>query len=180
MNAIMSQKEIFIEKCHKKYGDFYDYSKVEYKNCKTKVCIICPKHGEFFVTPDNFLNNNRTCSKCKFEERVNLFQIFENKIKEKFGDKYDLSFVEYKNCKEEVCIICKKCGNKFYITPDYFLSSNGCPICKHKIAEEKLYKNKINKFEKYFNDNFNGKLKYITYEEKQHIIHNNFYVHAEQ
>ena len=29
-------------------GDFYDYSKVNYINNKTKVEIICPKHGSFF------------------------------------------------------------------------------------------------------------------------------------
>ena len=29
----------------------YDYSKVEYKNAKTKVCIICPEHGEFWQLP---------------------------------------------------------------------------------------------------------------------------------
>lgn len=30
------------------HKDKYDYSKVDYVNSKTKVCIICPKHGEFW------------------------------------------------------------------------------------------------------------------------------------
>ena len=30
------------------HGNKYDYSKIEYKNCDTKVCIICPIHGEFW------------------------------------------------------------------------------------------------------------------------------------
>ena len=34
----------FIEKAKKIHGYRYDYSKVEYVNCKTKVCIICPIH----------------------------------------------------------------------------------------------------------------------------------------
>ena len=50
----MSKKlttEEFIEKARKVHGDKYDYSKVEYVNSETKVCIICPKHGEFWQSP---------------------------------------------------------------------------------------------------------------------------------
>ena len=39
--------EEFIQKAKAVHGDKYDYSKVEYVNSKTKLCIICPKHGEF-------------------------------------------------------------------------------------------------------------------------------------
>ena len=37
-------KEQFIEKARKVHGDKYDYSKVEYVNTETKICIICPIH----------------------------------------------------------------------------------------------------------------------------------------
>ena len=37
-----------IEKAKRVHGDKYDYSKVEYVNTATKVCIICPEHGEFW------------------------------------------------------------------------------------------------------------------------------------
>ena len=40
----------FVEKAKKVHGDKYDYSKVGYVNYKTKVCIICPIHGEFWQT----------------------------------------------------------------------------------------------------------------------------------
>ena len=40
--------EEFIKKAQKVHGDMYDYSKVEYVNSKTKVCIICKQHGEFW------------------------------------------------------------------------------------------------------------------------------------
>tara|TARA_R110002072_G_C7653696_1_gene508953 strand:+ start:386 stop:592 length:207 start_codon:yes stop_codon:yes gene_type:complete len=43
---IFSNEE-FIEKSKKIYGDKYDYSKVNYTNCKKKNTIICPEHGEF-------------------------------------------------------------------------------------------------------------------------------------
>ena len=37
--------EEFIKKAREVHGDRYDYSKVEYVNKKTKVCIICKEHG---------------------------------------------------------------------------------------------------------------------------------------
>ena len=58
-----SNTEQFIEKAKKVYGDQYDYSKVDYKGNKDKVCIICPKHGEWWVTPNNFLRGSR-CPEC--------------------------------------------------------------------------------------------------------------------
>lgn len=41
----------------------YDYSKVEYVNSKTKVCIICPEHGEFWQKHNNHLNGEG-CPEC--------------------------------------------------------------------------------------------------------------------
>ena len=50
-----TKNEIFIEKAKKVHGDKYDYSKVNYINAKTKICIICPVHGEFLQEPNNHL-----------------------------------------------------------------------------------------------------------------------------
>ena len=55
--------EQFIVKARKIYGDRYDYTKVEYKNAKTKVIIICPIHGEFEQTPVGHMVSNG-CKKC--------------------------------------------------------------------------------------------------------------------
>ena len=43
--------EEFIKKTREVHGDKYDYSKVEYVSYRSKVCIICPKHGEFWQRP---------------------------------------------------------------------------------------------------------------------------------
>lgn len=40
--------EEFIEKARKIHGNKYDYSKIEYKGCSEKICIICHEHGEFW------------------------------------------------------------------------------------------------------------------------------------
>ena len=39
--GMIMTKEKFILKAREKHGDKYDYSKVEYVNNHTKVCIIC-------------------------------------------------------------------------------------------------------------------------------------------
>lgn len=60
--------EEFIKKAKSVHGDKYDYSKVVYKNHMTKVCIICPIHGEFWQTPNNHLSNHG-CPYCWKERR---------------------------------------------------------------------------------------------------------------
>ncbi len=41
-------KEEFILQTRTVHGYKYDYTKVNYVNTHSKVCIICPKHGEFY------------------------------------------------------------------------------------------------------------------------------------
>lgn len=74
-------KDKFIKLSRKVHGDKYDYSKVEYKDYKEKICIVCPKHGEFWQTPDNHLHSHGCpyCKESKLENEVcNL--LLENKI----------------------------------------------------------------------------------------------------
>lgn len=40
-------KEEFIKDCIEKHGDKYDYSLVDYKGVRSKIDIVCPKHGVF-------------------------------------------------------------------------------------------------------------------------------------
>ena len=55
--------EQFIEKAKLIHGDKYDYSKVDYINCSTKVIIICKTHGDFLQTPKCHLKGHG-CHKC--------------------------------------------------------------------------------------------------------------------
>lgn len=60
--------EIFIQRARAVHGDKYDYSKVEYVNNRTKVCITCPKHGDFCLTPESHWHGNG-CLECS-KERI--------------------------------------------------------------------------------------------------------------
>jgi len=63
-------KEQFIETSLRIHGNKYNYSKVEYKSNKSKVCIICPLHGEFMQTPNDHVGNHG-CRKCSEENHMN-------------------------------------------------------------------------------------------------------------
>ena len=66
---------IFIEKAKKIHGDKYDYSKVKYVNIHTKVCIICPIHGEFWQVP-NYHLSGCGCPQCKKSHLENEVESF--------------------------------------------------------------------------------------------------------
>ena len=129
-----STKEEFIIKARKVHDDKYDYSKVEYDGYKTKVCIICPEHGEFWQKPNDHLKGCG-CKKCandKTRERKTLTkEEFIKKAYEKHGVKYDYSNVNYVNSATKVCIICPKHG-EFWQVANSHLQGVGCPKCSGK------------------------------------------------
>jgi len=60
-----SNTEEFIERSNLIHHNFYDYSKVEYVNAITNVCITCPihNHGDFFQGPSEHLRG-KGCPRC--------------------------------------------------------------------------------------------------------------------
>ena len=86
----------FIWKAIQKHGYKYDYRKVEYINNKTKVCIICPEHGEFWQRPDAHLYQNQNCPICEHRCKKYTTEEFIKKARDIHGDKYDYSKVNYK------------------------------------------------------------------------------------
>lgn len=63
--------DLFIQRAKEIHGDKYDYSKVNYINSYTKVCIICPIHGTFEQDPHTHLKGCG-CSKCGKEKQKTL------------------------------------------------------------------------------------------------------------
>ena len=152
-NKLTTEK--FIIKAKAIYGDKYDYSKVEYIDVNTKVCIICPIHGEFFLLPlFHICKRHRGCPKCGAEIRrqKNTYSTeeFITKVKAIHGDKYDYSKAEYKHTMEKITIICHKHG-EFLITPNSLLQGHGCPKCvgKCETTEEFITKAKAIHGDKY-------------------------------
>lgn len=132
------------------HNNKYDYSLVDYKNSKTKVKIICPHHGEFEQIAFDHMSGIG-CSKCSNKHKHNI-KSFIDKSREVHGDKYIYDFVNYKNNKTHVKIICPKHG-EFMVRPDnHIISKDGCPVCSESVGEREislfLIKNNI-EFERY-------------------------------
>lgn len=73
--------ETFLEKVKNIEG--YSFDKVDYKSAKTKVILTCNLHGDFSMTPNNFLNGQR-CKVCSEEKRIKTFS--DNYRKTKYID----------------------------------------------------------------------------------------------
>lgn len=116
----------FIEKAFAKHGNLYDYSKVDYKNNREKVCIICPIHGEFWQTPSQHLNGDK-CPYC-FRNFKKTNEEFIAEARKVHGNKYDYSKVDYKGNKKYITIICPEHG-EFRQKPLSHLQGQGCQKC---------------------------------------------------
>lgn len=134
-----SNTEEFIQKARNIYGDTYDYSKVDYKGNKVKVCIICHEHGEWWMTPNNHLRNHK-CPGCYGTPRQTNEE-FAQKSREIHGDKYDYSKIQYTGRKNKVCIICPEHG-EFWQAAGSHLNGSGCRKCSgtERITHESFIK----------------------------------------
>ncbi len=122
----------FIQKARTIHGDKYDYSKVNYLGMFTKICIICPTHGEFWKSPRHHLTQDG-CPKCSNKFRPTTIDWIQ-KAKSLHGDKYNYDKVNYVNNYTKIIITCSKHGD-FEQLPHVHLKGHGCPICKASKGE---------------------------------------------
>ena len=166
--------KIFIEKAKNIHKDKYDYSRVEYIDSKTKICIICPIHGEFWQTPANHLKGDG-CPKCKTS-------IMENKVIKKLGDEnidfiyeYRPSFLNNGKSHQSIDFYLPKhnigieCQGKQHFEPIDFAGKGEKwasmlfvnNVRRDKIKKELCKKNGIEIFYINYNENVNNKLEEI-------------------
>lgn len=134
--SVRKTTEQFIAEAKAIHGDKYDYSKVNYLDNKTSVCIICPEHGVFWQRPNDHLKGHG-CRKCYFSS------------KKKFGvTNFDVPGA----CKENApyyktwsSIILRSTNNKYRNKlPAY----RDCTICEEWLT--------LSKFKEWFEDPTNG------------------------
>lgn len=153
--------EEFIQKAKNIHGNKYDYSETKYVNSKSKVVIICKKHGKFLQQPSNHLQG-KGCRKCS----CNLSQEeFILRCKKVHGNKYDYSNTIYLGQNFSIDIICPTHG--IYKQRAYnHLIGNGCFKCaknrKLDLAEFIARANKVhNNFYNYNKVNYKNSISKI-------------------
>lgn len=156
--------EKFIEKAKEKFGDKFDYSKVNYIKNDIKVEIICPIHGSFWTTPSTHLDTATGCPKCGREMANNSAALtqeeFIENAKKVHGDKYDYSLVKYTRAFNKVKIICPEHGI-FLQRPAHHMFGQGCPECgkfKNRVTRKYNTEDFINKAKNIHGDTYDYSL----------------------
>ena len=122
----LSQEE-FIERVNELHNKKYIYTKVNYKNSETPVCVICPIHGEFWIKPELHLRGHG-CPKCAKSGIKYTTETFIEKAKERHKDKYIYTKVNYIDSQTPVTITCPIHGD-FQQNPRKHLQGMECPLC---------------------------------------------------
>ena len=151
-----------INKAYEVHGYKYIYDKMEYVNNSTKICIVCPIHGDFWQRPNDHLSG-KGCPKCS--DKTSNQKDFKNKAIEIHGEKYIYDNVIYINNYTKVSIICPEHG-EFWQTPSNHLQGRGCPKCgqyKRKLKQEDLI-NSFNQIHK--NKYVYDKMNYVNFSTK--------------
>tara|TARA_R110000744_G_scaffold7342_5_gene25354 strand:- start:4872 stop:5657 length:786 start_codon:yes stop_codon:yes gene_type:complete len=114
------------------YGDRYDLSRVEYKNNRSHIEIVCPEHGSFSIRPFQALGSDRLkrksgnecCPKCSKRKSHKQFM---SEVKKSFTDKYDIVGKYVKN-DVGIQVVHKECGS--ISTPHAYTILHDNPCCK--------------------------------------------------
>lgn len=145
------------------HKDKYDYSKVNYIDSQTKVCVICPEHGEFWILPSHHINGVN-CPKCMGNAKYTT-ESWISKAKEIHNNKYDYSKIDYVNSQTKVCIICPEHG-EFWQKPQHHLDGHGCPKCNLYKLETDVEKKLIDNNIKYVNQKT---FEWLSYKKKMYL-----------
>lgn len=153
---LTSSTETFIERSKLKFGDKFDYSKVQYINSTTPVIIICKEHGEFNQCPATHLRNNIKfgCPKCNPIGQSNT-KDFIKKCRLKHGNLYNYDFVNYIGTKNKVDIVCPNHGIFSQVAQSH-LAGAICPQCQpngKSTTEDFIEKAKLKHGDKYTYEN---------------------------
>jgi very-short-patch-repair endonuclease len=108
MNKLTNEE--FINRCFNKHGNKYNYSLVKYKNIRSKIEIICEKHGSFYQVAKNH-QNGQGCPKCYGDLNI---------TKEEYIEKYGNSQYDYSLLNDDIkikskLVIINKINNIKYI-----------------------------------------------------------------
>lgn len=175
--------ESFIKQAKQIHNNYYDYSKTQYINNRTKLLIVCPEHGEFWQTPKNHIKGQGCpiCSKSKTKTKKYTTETFINAAKQIHGDRYDYSETDYVDMTTKVKIICPEHG-VFYQTPYLHLKGSGCKQCACDtlgLSKRKNTEQFIEEAKKIHGDKYDySKTNYLTAKNKVCIIcpsHGEFY-----
>lgn len=122
----------FIRRAKLVHGDRYNYSKTQYFNNRSKVVIVCSKHGEFWQVADNHMKGVG-CGKCANETRNDNarqpFSWFLEKANKKHNNKYQYDELSYTSVNGKVRVYCELHGWFEQNAKSHLYIGHGCRQC---------------------------------------------------
>ena len=147
--------ETWIKAAKKIHGNKWIYDKTQYRNARTKVCITCPKHGDFWQNPNSHLQGYG-CKKCAREKDTFTKEKFVELANLRHENKYIYTNTIYKGALEYLNIECPIHG--VFMQKAYsHLQGHGCPKCAVEKNSKSLAFEKekvINLFKKIHGDKY--------------------------
>jgi hypothetical protein len=123
----------FLKTARSIYGDRFNYSAGFYRGQRTEICIICPVHGAFNITPRQHLTRYAGgCEGCCEFARIKAFV---DKSKFIHGDNFDYSETKILGnyvtvrCKEHQCVLTQLLSNH--------LAGKGCIHCRNDATQQR-------------------------------------------
>jgi hypothetical protein len=134
----MLDTQKFIDRCVKKFGNKFNYDKIQFQDYNIPIEIECPQHGKFFISPKHFLYDSKYgCPQCAIDAEKIPIEDFKSRCIEIHNSKYNYSLIkEYKNNKTKIKIICPIHGI-FEQSVQNHLKGQGCPICAQAMKNKK-------------------------------------------
>lgn len=121
--------EDFKKESIEKFGDIFQFFDDTYVNKSTKIKIVCQHGHEFYRSPESHIRFG-SCPICKKKYKTTEDFILASKAIH--GDKFCYDYVEFKNFKTKIHLVCNDCGEHIYQTPTNNLLGNGCIKCAKK------------------------------------------------
>lgn len=148
---VHNSKIKFIAKAKSKYGNKFNYSKVNYINNRVKIDIMCNNNHTFHQSPDQHLKIGK-CKVCTKSPRISSSRKFIDVVSVIHYDKYSYSKTKFSNLKNIITIECPFHGYFQKIALEH-LKGDGCPKCSNEIINKFLLEIDIEEIKKIENTN---------------------------
>lgn len=148
----------FIGLANKRFNNKFKYIKSSYVKMSDSIRYICPEHGEVSMMAKHHLNSKTGCVKCTEDiiQKENT-EIFFNKAKERFGNKFKYDESTYINNKSMIKFICPEHGKVEMMAIYHISSKYGCNDCSR---DSYCNANNAKNFFRKASEKFNNKFQY--------------------
>jgi very-short-patch-repair endonuclease len=120
----------FVARAKKVHKARFDYHGTNYIDARTKIIVICKKHGPFKVSPTLHLRGAGGCTGCK-TGRLTTEQ-FIARSKRLFRGKYDYTETSFTLTTDPIRIICRTHGSFEQLASNHLAGKEGCAKCVHR------------------------------------------------